>query len=195
VAFARERREQLRTGVAFNRSFGGGGAAASGLSKGRGWRVNLTASDIWTLQSERRARAGLPVIDLLSGGAVGYGGGGNRHIAQLDAGVFHRGVGAQLGAGYRSASRINAGASGTASPNDLRFVPRTLVNLRVFANLGPLLPTQAWAKGVRLSVEGENLFDSKQRVIDRTGTTPARYQAFLLDPLGRTLSVALRKAF
>ena len=41
----------------------------------------------------------------------------------------------------------------------------------------------------------ENLLDAKQRVHDETGATPLRYQPYLINALGRTVSLALRKTF
>jgi hypothetical protein len=40
-----------------------------------------------------------------------------------------------------------------------------------------------------------NLLDSKQRVRDGSGLTPIRYQPYLLNPLGRAITIGLRKAF
>ena len=43
--------------------------------------------------------------------------------------------------------------------------------------------------------DGENLFDSRQRVTDATGATPISYQPDLLDPLGRSVRLSIRKLF
>lgn len=201
VAFRRDALDQLRTGFSFGKTFGGVVPSADGesgparLSKGGGWRVKLSATDIWTLRNARQSRIGLPVVDLLKGGAVGYGGGTSRHTIELDANVLHRGVGLEVGANYRGPSRISAGAYGVESPNDLFFASQTFVNSRIFANLGPLVPEAKFLKGTRISLEVQNAFDSKLRVTDRTGRTPLRYQPYLLDPQGRTVKIALRKVF
>ena len=65
--------------------------------------------------------------------------------------------------------------------------------MRIFANLGPILRDQRWARGLRVSVQATSLFDSRQRVEDEAGTTPLRYQPFLIEPVGRTLTLGLRK--
>jgi hypothetical protein len=201
VAFRRDELDQLRTGFSFGKTLGGVAANAGGdtgpaaLSKGRGWRVKLSATDVWTLRSMRQSRIGLPVVDMLRGGAIGYGGGTIRHNIEFDANVLHRGIGFEVGASYRSPSRISAGAFGTQTPNDLFFSSQTFVNARIFANLGPLLPKASVLKGTRISFEIQNVFDSRERVTDRSGQTPQRYQPYLLDPQGRTVRVAVRKVF
>ena len=43
--------------------------------------------------------------------------------------------------------------------------------------------------------EVNNLFDSKPRVRNAAGLVPNSYQADLLDPLGRTISISFRKLF
>ena len=43
-----------------------------------------------------------------------------------------------------------------------------------------------------MTLAADNLLDRKRRVRDSTGATPLRYQPYLLDPLGRTVSLTLR---
>ena len=133
------------------------------------------------------------MIDLLSGGAAGYGGGQQRHQVQFSTAVFHRGIGMQLFADWNGRSVINAGT--LAAPSEIEFAPRLQVSARTFANLGPLFPNAGWLKGARATLEVVNLLDSKQRVTDELGATPIRYQPFLLDPVGRSIKLSLRKAF
>ena len=57
------------------------------------------------------------------------------------------------------------------------------------------MPDKAWSRGLRLWVGVVNVLDSQQRVTNRLGQTPLSYQPYLLDPLGRTVTVTLRKAF
>ena len=200
ISYARDRGESLRWGIDFKRTFGGSigagegeGDAPSGVTAGRGWRVNFNADHTWYLDNTRLVRAGLPVIDLLNGGALGFGGGQPRHLVQFAGGVYHAGVGFQLNGDYRGKSTIRAGT--VAAPDDVAFGSRTLINARVFVNLGPQFPESSLARGARVSLAFNNLFDSKQRVRDSSGATPLRYQAFLIDPLGRTVTLSLRKVF
>jgi hypothetical protein len=202
VPFSRVRREQVRWGFDFARTFGRTptgtrGAAAPGGDRDDllipGWRVNAFAAHSWALSYTRLARPGLPIVDLLAGGAIGYGGGQPRHVVQFGAGVAHGGYGLQLDGNWVGRSRITAGT--IAAPTAVSFAPRTRLDMRFFVNLGPQFPDSRLARGARLAVEVENLFDSKQRVTDQTGTIPLRYQPYLLDPLGRVVRISLRKIF
>jgi iron complex outermembrane receptor protein len=159
----------------------------------RAWRYNLSLSHNWSLANERLIRPRIPIIDLLRGGAIGYGGGHPRHQLQANFGVSGRGTGIQLTGRWRDSTVLRAGT--TAAPSDLRFASRATVNVRIFADVGTVLPEQAWASGTRLTLSVSNLFDSQQRVRDAAGNTPLRYQPYLLDPLGRTIGFSLRKVF
>jgi iron complex outermembrane recepter protein len=220
VAIARDERGQLRIG--FNLSGGFGAALAAGRGRrlgapaadiapvadedddedprmpppgptARTWRYNLSLNHVWALSSTRLIRAGIPVIDLLNGGAIGFSGGQPRHLLQFNAGVSGKGVGLQLSGNWRSASEYRLGQ--VPAPGDLRFAPRATLNLRLNAEVGTLLPGESWAKGLRLVTSVNNLFDSQQIVRDRNGATPLRYQPYLLDALGRTVAIGVRKIF
>lgn len=201
ISYARDRGELLRWGIDFKHTFGGtvsvsegeGIDSQPGLTAGRGWRVNFSADHTWFLGDTRLVRAGLPIIDLLNGGALGFGGGQARHLVSFTGAVYHAGVGFQINGDYRSSSTIAAGT--VLAPDDIRFAARTLVNTRVFVNLGPQFPQSGLAHGARVSLAFNNVLDSKQRVRDSAGATPLRYQPFLIDPLGRTVTLSLRKVF
>ena len=201
IYFERDTSELFRWGIDFKRTYNGtvgageaeGVEPASGVSAGRGWRVNFNATHTWYLENSRLIRAGLPIVDLLNGGAAGFAGGQPRHFVRVGGGVYHAGIGLQFDADYRSGSSIDAGS--LTAPDEIRFAERTLVNLRGFVNLGPKFPDSGLAKGARVSLSIANLLDSKQRVTDGSNATPLRYQPFLLDPLGRTVTLSLRKVF
>ncbi len=198
VSFLRDGAERVVWGFRWRQTFGGAAIGeedgpATGLTKARGVRINLDASHEHVLDAFRQARAALPEVNLLAGGALGYGGGLPRDTINFNLSMASRGVGAQVNVQYRSESYIAAGVA--AAPERLTFDERALANLRLFANLGPLLPEAKWAKGLRVSVQMTNLFDSQQRVRDEAGVTPLRYQPFLIDPVGRSFTVGLRKVF
>lgn len=201
VAYERDLSELLRWGIDFKRTFGGTMSVSeaegidneSRVTAGRGWRVNFNADHTWFLENTRLPRRGLPLVDLLDGGALGFGGGQPRHSVRFTGAVYHAGIGLQLNGDYRSRSKIRAGT--LAAPDDIVFAGRALINARLFVNLGPQFPESVLAKGARVSLAVANLFDSKQRVRDSSGSTPLRYQPFLLDPLGRALTLSLRKVF
>jgi hypothetical protein len=209
VSFARSNTEQLRWGGTFRRSFGvpqqplqsstaltaamlnNDGSGADELS-GAGWRLNANFTHTWQLENTRLARAGLPVQDLLAGGA-GTGSGQSRHTVQGRVGLAYNGTGTQLTTNWKSRTRIIAGTS--SDPNDLVFSPLLRLDLSAFANLGTVFPGQPLVEGVRVTLAVENMLDSKQRVRDEAGITPLRYQPYLINALGRTVSLSLRKTF
>ncbi|WP_162935621.1 hypothetical protein [Tsuneonella amylolytica] len=198
VAFAREASESLRWGLRFRRTFAGSGVVDEESDQpralaGRGVRVTFDLTHDWNLSNTRQARAALPVIDLLRGGAIGYGGGVSRHSVLFNGAVAGRGVGLSFNGQYRGRNVLSSGT--VAAPGLITFPGRLVANVRTFANVGTLLPERDWARSLRLSVEVANLFDSRQRVRDETGATPLRYQPFLIDPVGRTINVGVRKAF
>ncbi|MHA6334565.1 hypothetical protein ACXYL9_12910 [Qipengyuania sp. CAU 1752] len=200
VSYARDRSEELRWGIDLARVFGGPQGGSTGEedgpavpSLGQGVRVAFRADHTWYLEKSRLAREGLPVIDLLSGGALGFGGGQPRHQVQLSSAIYHRGIGLQISESWTGESLVNSGT--LAAPSTIRFKGRTTVDARTFANLGPLFPDTPALKGMRISLAVSNLLDSKQVVVDQAGTTPRNFQPFLLDPLGRSVSLSLRKVF
>lgn len=202
VAFAYDNSDQLHSRVDFHGSLGKRSEkrAASptddpdgGFSFDGRPRFGLSVEHSWILHSVRRAQFSLPEIDLLAGGATGYGGGLPRHIVRVSANLAGRGLGIQLYGTWRSATQIKADQA--PSPNDLFFSPQTNVDMRIFADLGTLVPGSRVLKGARLSVAVTNLLDAKQRVRDGNGLTPIRYQPYLLNPLGRVISIGIRKAF
>ena len=158
-----------------------------------GGRLTFSLTDTITLVDEVTIRPGVPKLDYLDGDAVGQSGGRPRHEVEAQAGYFNNGLGARLAANWRSGSRVN-----TATGDELRFSPLATFDLRLFANLGQRLDLVArhpWLRGTSLRLEVSNLFDSKPGVRNSLGDIPFGYQADLLDPLGRTVSVTFRKLF
>ena len=202
VAFAYDNSDQLHSRIDFHGSLGkpsreraaGSRSDSDGAFSFDGRpRFNFSIEHNWILRSVRRAQLGLPEIDLLAGGATGYGGGLPRHTVRVSANLAGRGVGMQLYGTWRSETLIRSAE--TPSPSDLFFSAQTNVDMRLFADLGTLAPGNAVLKGARLSLAVTNLLDSKQRVRDGNGLTPIRYQPYLLNPLGRVITIGLRKVF
>lgn len=134
---------------------------------------------------------GLPRLDLLDGAALGAGGGEPRHQIDLQANYSRAGLGASLNAGWQSATRIR----GATPDADLRFSDLATVDLRLFADLGlqPWARDHRWLRGARLTLSVDNLFDARQEVRAADGATPITYQPDLLDPVGRTARLTIRK--
>lgn len=202
VAFAYDNSDQLHSRIDFHGSLGkrsekrasSPNADADGAFSFDGRpRFNLSVEHNWVIRSVRRAQLALPEIDLLAGGATGYGGGLPRHTLRVSANLAGRGLGIQVYGTWRSATLIRSAEA--PSPTDIYFSPQTNVDTRLFADLGTLVPGNRLLKGARLSVAVTNALDSKQRVRDGSGLTPTRYQPYLLNPLGRVITVGLRKVF
>lgn len=149
----------------------------------------------WKLQDTVRIRDGLPLLDLLHGDTLGTGG-EPRHEIEGRLGYFNKGLGAMLRVNWQSGTHVNGGTPVASEP--LSFSSLATLNLRVFADLGSMAGVAEhhhWARGMRVSLSADNLFNSRQRVRDATGQTPISYQPDYLDPLGRTINLNIRKLF
>lgn len=172
-------------------AFGGGGGRGGGIQPGQG-RVNLNLTHTWRLQDEVLIRPGLPVYDQLEGQTVSGRSGQPRHELQLVGGVFKDGFGLFTFTQWQAATTLDGGTG-----PDLRFSPRTQVNLNVFADLGQrqdLVAKHPWLRGVRINLGVRNMFNEEQRVTSSAGgATPVNYQPDFLDPTGRAVQLSIRK--
>lgn len=180
----------------------GGGGFRAGGGPPRGFldgRLQLTVFHTWTFRNEIGIRPGLPVLDLLNGSAIGSAGGAPRHQIEARLGGGRRGIGGSIGVNWQSATSVLVDPSGaTQSPGDLFFSPRTTANLRLFVDLGQrqeVLTKLPWLRGSRVSLQVNNLFNDRINVRDRSGAEPLGFQRDQLDPLGRTVTLSLRKLF
>ena len=171
----------------------GGGGGFGGRGGQSGGRLQVAIYDTWTLKDTILIRPGVPVIDLLNGGSVTSGGGQPEHKVQLQLGYANNGLGVRLSGNYQTGTRVVAGLGDPA--DDLRFSGLATANLRLFADLGqiPSLVAKPWARGARVTLELNNIGNSRLRVRDGNGDTPVRYQPAYLDPLGRTVRITFRK--
>src|SRR3546814_3854093 len=86
----------------------------------------------------------------------------------------------------------------TATGDNLHFSPLATFDLRLFANLGQrfdLVAKHPWLRGTSVQFRVDNIFDSKPKVRDAFGAVPLGYQPDLVDPLGRTIGITIRKLF
>lgn len=178
---------------------GGGGFGRGGRGgAGPEGRLQLSLFHTWKLEERIRIRDGVPDLDLLNGSAIGSRGGVPRHEIEARAGVNKRGMGARLALNWQSGTEVRADPAGQAGPQDLRFSSLATLNLRLFVDVGQqwgFVRANPWARGLRLSLGVDNLANSRLRVRDGTGATPANYQPDLLDPIGRRAELSLRKIF
>jgi hypothetical protein len=132
-------------------------------------------------------------LDYLHGDAAGSSGGTARHAVQAQAGYFNNGLGARLAANWRSGTHVD-----TLTGDNLHFSPLATFDLRLFANPGDIPEVAVkhpWLRGTQVRFEVSNIFDSKPKVRNAAGDVPLNYQADLLDPLGRTIGITIRKLF
>ncbi len=172
-----------------------GGWRGGGRGEGsRRPRIQFNLSHTLMLESELLIREGLDPIDLLSRGAIGFGGATRpRHQIDLSLGYAERGLGVRLSGQHKSQSFLRL--TGGSDSQVLRFSPLTTLNLRAFTELGRFAPRADWLKGARLSLTIANIFDKRQKVTDEGGITPLAYQRAYRDPIGRTVEIEFRKTF
>jgi len=171
---------------------GGGGLGGGGNGQGR-WFGNLTYN--YTIDNEVLVSAGGPVLDLLDGDAL-TGGGQPRHTATARGGLSYRGFGGFLSAEYTGSSTLDG--SGLPGSVDLTFNDLVTFDVRTFIDFNQRtswLESAPFLRNARLSFSIDNILDARQRVTDGSGTVPIRYQPFLVDPVGRSFEVELRKLF
>jgi hypothetical protein len=135
-------------------------------------------------------RPGSLILDVLHGDTVT--GGGNPHAYGYAYGGFnYLGNGANFDFWVGGGNRVR-------SPNpasDLRFSPIFKLNMNAYISVHHFLKHAAWTSHTQLRLEVSNVTNAHQRVRDGNGNTPNRLQRDYLDPIGRTISLSLRKTF
>jgi len=170
---------------------GGGGFGGFGGGGPRSGVFQVGLYHTYALRDEVQIAPGLPTLDLLDGAALGSGGGSPRHEVELQANYSKSGLGVSMDANWQSATRIDGGATG----DDLEFSDFATVDLRLFADPGMQRWARQyrWLRGARATLSIENIFDSRQEVRTADGVVPITYQPDLMDPVGRTVRLTIRK--
>ncbi|QYE33834.1 TonB-dependent receptor [Polymorphobacter sp. PAMC 29334] len=175
---------------------GGGGGRGGGFGGANGGRLQFAVYYSRYFRDDIVIRPGVPVLDLLNGGALGTSGGQARNDVDIQAGYSKDGLGARLSGNWHSGTRVDASA---IDPNGgLTFSPIATANLRLFANIGQMqgvVKDHPWLRGTRLTFAVTNISDARVRVRDATGATPLAYQPAYLDPVGRAFTISFRKLF
>ncbi|WP_312160101.1 TonB-dependent receptor [Phenylobacterium sp.] len=173
----------------------GGGRGPGGFGGGgpRGGVFQFGVYHTVAFRDDVLIRPGVPELDLLDGAALGSGGGSPRNQVDVQGNYTRNGLGAAVNAKWQSATHVDGGPSG----DDLKFSDLTTVNLRLFADLGmqPIAREHRWLRGMRATLAVDNLFDARQDVTTPQGTTPISYQPDLMDPVGRSVRLTVRKLF
>jgi hypothetical protein len=174
------------------RGGGGGFFGGAGGNQSRG-RLNLSVTDTITFVDKVVVAPGGPVLDYLHGDPTGASGGTPRHNVQAQLGWFNNGLGARLGANWRSGTTVNS-----LTGDNLHFSSYGTFDLRLFANPGDIpevVVKHPWLRGTQVRFEVTNIFNARPAVHDAAGNVPLNYQPDLLDPLGRTIMISFRKLF
>jgi hypothetical protein len=158
-------------------------------------RIEFSLFDTWYLRDVTLIRPGIPELNLLDGAPSDVTGGQPRHKIEFHM-LYHRdGVGILIAAAWRSPTVVGSGVP--ATPDPIYFSSLGTADVRVFLDLGHLRSTRSasWTQGVRASLAITNVFDRRQTVHDAAGATPTAFEPGYLDPLGRVLTLTLRKVF
>lgn len=135
-------------------------------------------------------RPGAPTLDLLDGDTLSGG------TTQRLAGYGYGGL-SYLGNGGTFDFYCTGGATvrGGVAASTLRFAPLCKINVTGSLSIHHFLPRQDWARHLGFKLEFVNITDARQRVRDANGVVPYRYQPDLLDAVGRSVVLSLRKLF
>lgn len=166
-----------------------------GFGRGGGGRMSFSLYHSIHLAERATLIDGQSEIDLLNGGTLNGGAPQSRHKVEVTAGYSRGWLGARLTGNWQSSSHVRD--LGGSSSGDLRFGDLATVNLRMFMNMGQmpsLLNKHPFLFGTRISLGVTNIFNTRQKVTDGIGITPPAYSPALLDPLGRTITISLRKS-
>ncbi|MCT2560034.1 hypothetical protein N0B51_13705 [Tsuneonella sp. YG55] len=198
INLARERSERLRLGVRYavplspppRRVAASGGRPAYRTKQ---TRLQVTLSHTELLSNTSVIRPGLPVIDLLDGAAVGFGGAQPRGTTSANFALTHGASGMRMDFRRRGPSKLLYGS--LANPQLLDFGSLTTLDARLYTDLGDHFGQSKLAKGARMTLVIDNVFNRRQSVTDPDGFAPQAYQKIRRDALGRTVQLELRKSF
>ncbi|HEU4650088.1 MAG TPA: hypothetical protein VFS49_01620 [Croceibacterium sp.] len=172
---------------------GGGFIGGGGSPDGRG-RFFVNFNYTYEIENEVLVAPGGPLLDQLNGQALA--GSLPRHQLNFNGGLFYAGFGANVNARYAGSSFTEG--SGLPGSTDLFYGDLFTVGLRLFADLNQrtkLIEDVPLLKNTRVTFGINNLFDTRQRIVDQNGDVPLRFQPYLVDPTGRFLQIEIRKLF
>lgn len=158
--------------------------------------VRVSINHNWQLTNRTTFHAALPVMDRLSGD----GGGVPRHQVGLSVDVRRGQWGLNSAARWRDGYRVRRD-SGRDGTGDLRIKAFKAVDLKITYQFARNLPTQESAGGARrgtglqVELEVSNLFDARPDARLDDGRAAPGYGRDDQDPVGRTVSLTLRRRF
>jgi hypothetical protein len=179
--------------------FGGGGRGGRGGFGGgppTGGRLQVAVYHTIYFTDRELVSPGGPTLNLLGGAPASATGGQYRNEIEGQLGATLAGFGARLSEDWRQGTHV-IGLPGTPTEN-LNFSSVTTLNLRLWDDLGrqpQVVHRYPWLRGVRVTLAVTNLLDDRVGVHDGSGATPLIYQPGYIDPVGRAITLSLRKLF
>lgn len=156
-------------------------------------RLRLSLNHAITLQDELILAPGAEPIDFVGIARAGRRRDGAEHTINLRSTYAYRGFSARLNARWRAATTTRPNRFGELHFDDLLQAD---INLAYAVQPGSGLQQRFPAlAGSRIRFSVINALDSKTRVIDRNGFTPAGFSEDELVPRGRHFALELRKQF
>jgi hypothetical protein len=189
--FYRERQRTFNVTLSANGAIGrkppqpGPGEKDKGDGRPRYW---AGAGPSLKFSDRLQLRPGTPVLNLLGGDTV-TGSGTSRISGYFYAGMGYLGNDFSIDGWYQGTQRVRSGNPAS----DLFFSPLLKVNMSAALSVHHFLPKQKWTRHLQVKFEVENVADAHVSVHDRNGRVPNRFQQDLIDPIGRTVRLTLRK--
>ena len=185
-------------GGGFGRGGGGGRGRFGGFGGGPSTGGRLQVAVYHTIYFTDRVLVspGGPTLNLLGGAPASTTGGQYRNEIEGQLGATLNGFGARLSEDWREGTHV-VGLPGTPTES-LNFSSVTTLNLRLWDDLGrqrSVVRRYPWLRGVRATLAITNLLDDRVSVRDGFGGTPLSYQPGYIDPVGRAITLSLRKLF
>ena len=186
--------------------FGGGGGGGGGgmpnftpemrermMSFARRGSIQFSINHTLRVRDEAQLASAAAPIDLLRGSSLTESFGQPRQEFEAQLGLIRNGITGRLTLQWRDATEIR----GNALRSDLRFGALTTVNFRLFTDLGlqPITRQLPALRATRVSLQLNNIFDTHPSVRATDGSTPTNFQSDVLDPLGRSVRLNVRKLF
>ncbi|MEM9840271.1 MAG: hypothetical protein AAF830_14095 [Pseudomonadota bacterium] len=191
-------RQQLRSSLTLKWEIparvvkGGLSAAAAKRRGGRPGAAQALIVHRWTLEDQAEAPGGV-VFDFLNGSAASNFGGTPEHRVDAILYRWNEGIGF-FGYVRWQAATFTDGPLGRVEYDDLVGADARLTYEFNYAS-DRVIERLPFLKETRLTMAVDNVFDLRQTVRDQNSETPVALRPDLLDPLGRTFRVELRKRF
>lgn len=153
-------------------------------------QMRMSATTNYRLEDRLTLRDGGAVLDLLDGATLSGTGGRPRWDVELNGSVNYGIANLGMYGRVQGPTRIRS----DIAASDLQFSGRTWLVLYSFLDTHKIVD-KPWTKGLMIHFTIENLLNDRINVTDRNGQTPNRFQPALIDPVGRSIRIGVRKLF